>query len=127
MALLYVGVSNGTVRAQGDVAATADEPATATAPADNVVYGALPGGIHVPGAEVLPKGVAEVSTLSGFGYRKGLLGANERFGRLIGDLAVAFGATDGAFLPGTHRPTCAPNQFLPAWLPRRMLRCGSPT
>jgi len=94
LALLYVGVSNGTVRAQGDVAATADEPASGAAPADNVVYGALPGGIHVPGAEVLPKGTGEVGLLSGVGYRPGLLGSNEKFTRLIGDVAAAFGVTD---------------------------------
>ncbi|MDB4959629.1 MAG: hypothetical protein JWO36_7198 [Myxococcales bacterium] len=54
----------------------------------------MPGGLHVATAETLPKGVVQVSTLSGFGYRKGLLGADHRFGRVIGDLAAAYAPTD---------------------------------
>jgi hypothetical protein len=93
LAALYMMVLPAAAWAQADVSASADEPAAA-APAPNVVYGALPGGVHAASADALPKGVAEVSTLSGFGYRKGLLGTNERFGRLIGDLAAAFGVTE---------------------------------
>ena len=36
----------------------------------------------------------EVSTLSGFGRRTGLLGAEHKFNRAIGDLAFAYGVTD---------------------------------
>jgi hypothetical protein len=93
LAALYVVILPASAWAQADVAASADEPAAA-APAENIVYGGMPGGVHAMSAETLPKGVAEVSTLSGFGYRKGLLGTNERFGRLIGDIAAAFGATE---------------------------------
>jgi hypothetical protein len=93
MALVSLTVAPAAAWAQADVTATADAPAAAAA-APEVVYGAMPGGIHVAAATTLPAGIAEVSTLSGFGYRKGLLGTNERFGRLIGDLAAAFGVTD---------------------------------
>ena len=80
--------------AQADVTASVDSGAAAPAPAPNVVYGAMPGGLHAPSAETLDKGVAEVSLLSGFGYRKGLLGPNERFGRALGDIAVAYAPSD---------------------------------
>src|SRR5258708_761161 len=53
-------------------------------------YGALPGGLHVPGAETLPAGTFAFSALGGFGERKGLLGANTTFDRGIGDLAFAY-------------------------------------
>ena len=75
-----------------EVTATAPEPAVEQGPED-VVYGALPGGVHALSAEALGKGVAEVSTLAGYGYRKGLLGSDERLDRGIGDIAAAFGAT----------------------------------
>ena len=76
-----------------DVGATApeDEPA---APPQAIGYGAMPGGLHAPSAETLPKGAVQVFTLGGFGWRSGLLADNHRFGRGIGNLAVAFGATD---------------------------------
>lgn len=75
-----------------DVGATApvDEP---SAPPQAIGYGAMPGGLHAPSAESLPKGAVEVFTLGGFGWRSGLLSDNHRFGRGLGDLAVAFGAT----------------------------------
>ena len=69
------------------------EPAS-TAPAQAVVYGAMPGGIHVATAETLAKGVAEISTLSGLGRRTGLLGKEHKFNRAIGDIAFAYGVTD---------------------------------
>jgi len=53
----------------------------------------MPGGVHAPTAETLPKGAVQVSTLTGFGRRSGLLGPDHKFNRVIGDLAVAFGAT----------------------------------
>jgi len=72
-------------------AATARE---STAPAQAIAYGAMPGGLHAPSAETLPKGAIEVSTLTGFGRRSGLLGPDHTLSRGIGDLAIAFGATD---------------------------------
>src|SRR5437660_3664511 len=54
------------------VTATADAEPAATA-AQSIGYGALPGGIHVAAAETLPQGVAQIGTLAGYGYRKGLL------------------------------------------------------
>ncbi len=79
--------------AQADVTASSGEP-EATTPTQPVVYGAMPGGLHAPSAEGLPAGIGEVTTLSGFGYRKGLLGPNERFGRVLGDIAAAYAPID---------------------------------
>jgi hypothetical protein len=76
----------------GEVTASAPERDTEQGPED-VVYGAMPGGVHALSAEPVGKGVAEVSTLAGYGYRKGLLGTDERLDRAIGDIAAAFGAT----------------------------------
>ncbi len=53
-------------------------------------YGALPGGLHAPSAQTLPKGAVEVATLGGFGWRKGLLGPDHTFKRGIGNIAIAF-------------------------------------
>jgi hypothetical protein len=64
------------------------------APSQAIAYGAMPGGLHAPTAEVLPKGAVQVSSLMGFGQRSGLLGPDHKFSRGIADLAVAFGATD---------------------------------
>ena len=64
------------------------------APSQAIAYGAMPGGLHAPTAETLPKGTVQVSTLSGLGRRSGLLGPDHKFNRAIGDLAIAFGATD---------------------------------
>ena len=68
------------------------EGATSTdAPASQAIgYGAMPGGLHAPSAETLPKGAVEVSTLGGFGQRGGLLGTGHKLTRTLGDLAVAF-------------------------------------
>ncbi len=56
-----------------------------------ITYGALPGGLHAPSAETLPKGAIQVSTLTGLGRRTGLLGPDHKFNRAIGDIAFAFG------------------------------------
>ncbi len=64
------------------------------APSQAIAYGAMPGGLHAPTAETLPKGAVEVSTLLGLGRRTGLLGPDHKLNRGVGDLAVAFGATD---------------------------------
>ena len=70
------------------------EPDQDVASSQAIVYGAMPGGLHAPTAETLPKGAVQVSTLTGWGRRTGLLGPDHKFNRGIGDLAVAFGATD---------------------------------
>lgn len=78
---------------EAEVTATV-APAESVAPSQAIAYGALPGGIHAPTAETLPKGAAEVSMLSGLGRRSGLLGPDHKFNRAIGDIAFGFGVTD---------------------------------
>ncbi|MDX2089643.1 MAG: carboxypeptidase regulatory-like domain-containing protein [Kofleriaceae bacterium] len=56
-------------------------------------YAAMPGGLHAPSAETLTKGVVEVATYGGFGTRSKLLGADSKFSRGLGSLAVAFAPT----------------------------------
>jgi hypothetical protein len=74
---------------------TADVSAEQTvAPPQAIAYGAMPGGLHAPTAETLPKGAIQVSSLMGLGRRTGLLGPDHKFNRGVGDLAIAFGATD---------------------------------
>lgn len=75
------------------VGATTGAPA-GTAPAQAIVYGALPGGIHVATADTLAKGVIQVGMLSGYGHRSGLLGSGHSLNRAIGDVAFAYGITD---------------------------------
>jgi len=91
-ATLALWAASAAAQPAADVGATAPgaEPA---APAQAIGYGAMPGGLHAPSAETLPKGAVAVSTLGGFGWRSGLLSDDHRFGRGIGNLAVAFGAT----------------------------------
>ncbi len=69
-------------------------PEMPVAPLQAITYGAMPGGLHAPTAETLPKGAVQVSTLMGLGRRTGLLGPDHKFNRGVGDLAIAFGATD---------------------------------
>jgi hypothetical protein len=78
---------------EAEVSASSGEPDRgAPSPASlAIIYGAMPGGVHVASAETLPAGSAVVEGLSGFGYRKGLLGANERFVRGLGDISAAYG------------------------------------
>ena len=74
-----------------DVSAGVMTADTAGGTADPAVgYGALPGGIHVSSAENLPKGVAEVEMLAGYGSRSGLLAADHTLGRALGDVSVAY-------------------------------------
>src|SRR5688572_31720944 len=73
-----------------DVTASAGPTDLDPAPSQVVGYGALPGGLHAPSAQTLPKGAVQVATLGGFGWREGLLGPTHRFGRGVGNLAIAF-------------------------------------
>jgi hypothetical protein len=75
--------------APAGVEATASPDAGARPP-QRIGYGAMPGGLHVATAETLPQGTAELSVLSGFGYRKGLLASDHAFDRAIGDIAIAY-------------------------------------
>lgn len=96
-------VSGSVAHAQADSAAPSDSGAEVRATADLVEadpappqaigYGALPGGLHVPSAETLPKGAIEVSALSGYGMRKTLLGPDHKLARTIGTIAVAYAPT----------------------------------
>jgi hypothetical protein len=92
LALLFFARASVAQPPEGEVAADV-EPAAGPLPNQDIGYGAMPGGIHVADAETLPKGVVEFTALGGFGYRKGLLGDNHRFGRGIGDLAIAYAPT----------------------------------
>ena len=90
-----------------DVSAAAPAAPAADVPApDAYGAGAMPGGLHVPSAEAPAVGTVSFEGLSGFGYRKGLLGPDHRFGRVIGDLAVAYtlapGITAGLELDGRY-------------------------
>src|SRR4029453_6264639 len=81
-----------------DVAATSDIPPVPESP-QPLGYGAMPGGMHAPSAETLPKGMGAVTAFGGFGWRTGLLGDNHRFGRGLGDLAFAFAPADVVSTP----------------------------
>src|SRR5262249_12412174 len=72
-----------------DVEATTSDDAGAPPP-PRVGYGAMPGGLHIATAEVMPPGTFEIAALSGYGYRKGLLDATHTFNRALGDLAFAY-------------------------------------
>jgi hypothetical protein len=77
-----------------DVTATTGAADEAPPPAQPIGYAALPGGLHAASAETLPAGVVQVATLGGFGWRSGLLGDDHRFGRGIGNLAIAYAPTE---------------------------------
>ena len=109
-AFLCTSIAPAVVAAQtADVGVSASaapaEPAAAATP-QAIAYGAMPGGLNVAAAETIPQGAAEVELLSGFGYRKGLLGSDHRFGRAIGDVSGAFGVmpmlTVGVSLDGYY-------------------------
>src|SRR5512143_592556 len=91
LSVLLVSVTASAQEAEVTATASSDQ---AVAPSQAIAYGAMPGGLHAPTAETLPKGAVQVSTLSGLGRRSGLLGPDHKFNRAIGDLAIAFGATD---------------------------------
>ncbi|MBW8771992.1 MAG: carboxypeptidase regulatory-like domain-containing protein [Gemmatimonadetes bacterium] len=95
---MVLGATAANAQPAPDATVTASTGDTAEpeslAPPQAVIYGAMPGGIHVATAETLAKGVVEVSTMSGLGRRTGLLGAEHKFNRAIGNLAFAYGVTD---------------------------------
>lgn len=91
-----VVVTSAPARAQGDLSATAEDSERERAAEPGPValgYAALPGGLHAPSAETLPRGTFAMGALGGFGWRTGLLGGDHRFGRGIGDLAFAYAPT----------------------------------
>jgi len=92
--LVFAGAPSGAF-ADGANAAAKDVAATTSggdggSPPPRVGYGAMPGGLHVATAETLPRGTVELALLSGYGYRKGLLGPDHTLGRAIGDFALAY-------------------------------------
>jgi len=91
---LPVAVAQPVAPGVQDISAAAPDEASEPPPS-HVGYGALPGGLHVATAEALPEGTVELATLSGYGYRKGLLAPAHRLGRVIGDLAVAYAPLPG--------------------------------
>lgn len=91
--ILSVLLVSGAASAQEADVTAESTPEQGTAPPQAIAYGAMPGGLHAPSAETLPKGAVQVSTLAGLGRRTGLLGPDHKFNRGIGDLAIAFGAT----------------------------------
>ncbi len=91
LCLLLAPLTAAAQEAELSSSATADEPEAAS---QAIGYGALPGGLHAATAETLPKGAIEVCMLTGYGRRTGLLGPDHKLNRGIGDLAIAFGATD---------------------------------
>src|SRR5262249_19266791 len=96
LALLFFARASGAQPPEGVAAGV--EPTGGPLPDREIGSGAMPGGIHVADAETLPKGMVEFTALGGFGYRKGLLAENHRFGRGIGDLAFAYSPTDNLTL-----------------------------
>src|ERR1044071_3856276 len=79
-----------------DMAATAQGAGAGDArPAQRVGYGALPGGLHVAAAEVLPAGTVELGLISGFGRRSGLLAHDHSMDRALGDIAVGYAPVAG--------------------------------
>jgi hypothetical protein len=75
---------------EADVSAAVD-PDAEGAPNQVVLYGAMPGGLNVASADVIPKGAVQVSMLSGYGRRSGLLDPDHSFNRTLGGLAFAYG------------------------------------
>src|SRR5687767_2353883 len=71
-----------------------------TGPAPPLVlgYGALPGGLHAPTAETLPRGMFAFSALGGYGWRSGLVGADHRLSRGLGGIGLSFAPTDALAL-----------------------------
>src|ERR1044071_9254111 len=83
-----------------DMAATAQGAGAGDArPAQRVGYGALPGGLHVAAAEVLPAGTVELGLISGFGRRSGLLAHDHSMDRALGDIAVGYAPVAGFGVP----------------------------
>ena len=95
LASLLVAATVAPAMAQpaGEVTTTValDEDA---APPQALGYGALPGGLHAPSADTLPKGAVAVGLISGYGFRKDLLGnadnGKHRMVRVLGDVAIAY-------------------------------------
>ena len=62
---LAVLIAPLTVHAQEADVTAGTSPDQGVAPSQAIAYGAMPGGLHAPSAEVLPVGAVEVSTLEG--------------------------------------------------------------
>jgi len=73
---------------------TATDPGGAPARPLVLGYGAMPGGLHAPTADALPRGMFAFAALGGVGWRSGLVGADHRLTRSLGDLGFAFAPLD---------------------------------
>jgi hypothetical protein len=73
----------------GDIVASPLDDASARPP-QGIGYGAMPGGLHVATAEISPRGTVELTAVSGFGFRDGLLESDHTFERALGGFAVAY-------------------------------------
>jgi hypothetical protein len=71
-------------------AASDDDAAAAPALGPVLGHGAMPGGQLVAAALITPPGQVGLATSAAFGFRKELLGADHRFYRGAGSLAVAY-------------------------------------
>lgn len=76
--------------APADAVDSAEPPIVAEGPSPIIGYGALPGGLWAPSAETLPAGAVQVALLGGYGMRNDLLGADTKFTRTTGRLAIGF-------------------------------------
>ncbi len=70
------------------------DPAVAPAPPLVLGYAALPGGLHAPTADTLPRGMFAFAATGGFGWRSGLVGEDHRLSRGLGGLGLAFAPVD---------------------------------
>jgi hypothetical protein len=87
-------VLTATVAAQpADVTASAATE-TDPAPPQQLGYGAMPGGLHAPSADTLPKGAFAITALGGYGVRNTLVSADDKLTRAIGDIAFAFAPSE---------------------------------
>lgn len=79
----------GADKPAGDIVASPLDDASARPP-QGIGYGAMPGGLHVATAEISPRGTVELTAVSGFGFRDGLLESDHTFERALGGFAVAY-------------------------------------
>lgn len=91
--LSVVATGSAALAQTAEVTASVEPSRPTPVAAQPIGYAALPGGLIAPSAEALPKGTLQVATLGGFGWREGLLGETHRFGRGIGNLALAYAPT----------------------------------
>ncbi len=123
-------IAPGLALGQSDVTGTVDTAPVVEEPGPALVVGhaGLPGGLHAPGAMMMPPGTASIATLGGFGWRSGLLGPDHRMRRGVGNLGFAFAAhryvTVAVALDGRHDRHYGTGRDEDGWVgdPRLVLR-----